>query len=114
MSNPKERKWAGNGALRIIYNHFNKEYFGGKLIVPEKLQFVPNLSDDGHTSYRSSGTVWVSIHNDLRKHLDMASIVLLHEMVHVFLGYDYQGQHGMRFQSEIHRLFLAGAYDKVI
>ncbi len=47
----------------------------------------------------------------------MSRILLLHEMVHInFIegGQDPDENHGIRFQSEIKRLFAAGAYSKLL
>lgn len=47
----------------------------------------------------------------------MSRILLLHEMIHVnFIedGQDPDEAHGIRFQSEVKRLFAAGAYSKLL
>ena len=107
---PKPR---GDKYLWMCYSHFNKVYFGNKLPTPMVLYFGGTKAD-GDMQFMESGTVRIRIHEDLKRHLDMAAIALLHEMIHVHLGYDYKGEHGMRFESEKVRLFMAGAYDKVL
>jgi hypothetical protein len=115
MSKRKRKKGyvTGNKALWSMYDRLNKTYFGGNLPFPMVLKFV-KMKQDGHTIYMTSGAVHVFVHKDLKGHLDEAEIVLLHEMIHVFLGFDYKGSHGMRFEAEKVRLFMAGAYDKIL
>ena len=114
---PKKRipKPRGDSYLWMIYSHFNKEYFGNKLPLPMLLIFGGTKVDvDGNMQFMESGTVRIRINKDYKKHPDMAAIALLHEMIHVHLGYEYKGDHGTRFESEKFRLFMAGAYDKVL
>ena len=112
MSKKRKRRRKPS-TLWVFYNHFNKTCFGNKLLLPRVLKFAKQ-DEDGLTSWRFTGEVEITIHEDLRNHLDLAAVVLLHEMAHVSMGYDYSGDHGMRFEAEMVRLFMAGAYDKIL
>lgn len=110
----KRRNVSGDKALWAMYDKINKAYFGGDLPFPMVLKFKKMPDYEGHTQFMTSGSVRIWIHEDLKRHLDSAEVVLLHEMIHVALGFDYKGEHGMRFEAEKVRLFMAGAYDKIL
>jgi hypothetical protein len=105
--------YRGNKALWVMYDNINKKYFGNELPVPLDLKFK-KMPYDGDTRYMTSGGVKVYVHVDFKSHLGSAEMVLLHEIIHVKLGFDYKGDHGMRFEAEKVRLFMAGAYDKIL
>ena len=109
----KMRNYREDKALWALYCRINKAYFGDQLQVPFELKFK-KMKHDGHTLFMTSGTVRVHIHKDFKRHLDMAEIILLHEMIHIGLGFEYKGDHGMRFEAEKVRLFMVGAYDKIL
>lgn len=109
----KMRNYRGDKALWALYCRINKAYFGDQLQVPFELKFK-KMKHDGHTLFMTSGVVKVYIHEDFDGHFDVAEMILLHEMIHVHLGWEYRGSHGMRFEAEKVRLFMAGAYDKIL
>jgi hypothetical protein len=105
---------SGNSALQSFYSELNKIYWNDQLPHPMVLRFKKMSSKEGHTIFMTSGTVKVYVHEAFKSHLDSAQIILLHEMIHVGLGFEYKGDHGMRFEAEKVRLFMAGAYDKLL
>lgn len=62
----------------------------------------------------------IEIKKNLNSHPDLVMIVLLHEMVHAYLGavghvgYSHDKGHGGRFHVEIDKLFQKGAYEGLL
>ncbi len=105
-----------NKELRSEYRRLNERFFGGSLPEDTTVRFG-DLEDEDEDGYCAEDEIVID--KDLRKHGDLASIILLHEMTHLSLGPSYRGYpsddgHGMRFQAEIVRLFEAGAYDGLL
>lgn len=91
-------------SLKRLFNYYNRRYFNGEL--PANTQIVWSPLNGAH------GQCWPEdrvIHIDppLQAHVNYLRIILLHEMAH--LKHPRAG-HGKRFQSEIDRLYAAGAF----
>lgn len=100
--------------LNIAYKNFNNDFFEGKL--PKIKCSFKKLKRGVDGEYvKSSGEI--HIHDRLREFISYATIVLLHEMVHVqtpdVVGED-GGGHGWIFGHKIVELFMKGAYDSLL
>jgi hypothetical protein len=106
--------------LKRLYNQYNKKYFGNqlpkiKVHYASPAQFVKRklgkttcaatLYDENHKP------VAIVIKKFKRKAYGYIKSDLLHEMVHVALP--FRVDHGPRFQAEMLRLAMAGAFEKV-
>jgi hypothetical protein len=107
----------GHPTLERWYRDYNRKYFSAAL--PEtgavRMWHAPLRKECGASRY---GCVWGfecdaeqwDLHLDdwLKEHEPFAKICLLHEMVHIKL-WPFRF-HGKKFNAEIERLVLSGAY----
>lgn len=91
----------------------NKKFFDDKIMEPDIIHFV-NMSHDGLSNLIPGGGGELMINQDFKKHPDAACYVLMHEMIHHLLGYEYKEIHGYRFAAEINRLWNIGAYERLL
>jgi hypothetical protein len=100
-----------SGALKRVYDTYNKKYFDG-LLPKEAIVGTNDLASSEcgiAVRHEESGHEIFVIHIDPVKHngsRDMR-LTLLHEMIHLKL-FPYQ-YHGKRFEEEKNRLTLRGA-----
>lgn len=111
--------------LQYMFDCLNGTFFKDRIAPGVKVRFVPTrllkISRKNAVDAR-----WISnireIHIDeiYAKSEPMSAILLLHEMAHAALDSTYIGQatddpgHGMIYQAELYRLFMAGAYDGLL
>ena len=104
-----------NSDLRSLYRQLNGRFFNDRCPKDLKVSFSVLRDDDGICTDDD-----IQISSKLKGHGTMVAIVLLHEMVHVELGYDgyvgypKDGMHAMRFQARLWELVKAGAYDGLL
>lgn len=96
-----------------------KRQFFFDILIPVTCEFgKPNKDDGDHPfffGYYCSGSQTITVNEAFRGFTNTAIETLLHEMIHVKLvAQGYRGDHGMRFQAEIVRLFEAGAYEGLL
>lgn len=105
--------------LLDVFNKYNKAYFGGRLKTPNNLEYryrrINGKIVAGLTEEYESGHIAISINPDYKKHDWAMRITMLHEMAHLVAP--DQGDeltHGIRWGSEIVRIFNLGAYDDLL
>jgi len=108
-----------NKWLSKEFHNLNKMFFDSK-IIGVTVKFG-NLSPTGASGVWRRHSRTIVICNKARATADESyvAIVLLHEMAHAYLDNDYKGYpkdggHGSRFQAEMWRLIMAGAYDGLL
>lgn len=91
---------------------FIKAYFDNRFEVKIRFATEEELTDeDGHNDAMfEDGEILV--HEDFKRHPDMAAICLLHELGHADMP-EYPG-HGFRFGGTIDGLYKRGAYDDLL
>jgi hypothetical protein len=111
--------------LKIMFDALNKRFFDSRLCENIWVQFVPQSKIISRVGKHGADGSWfpgdreILIDKVYARSPSMAAIILLHEMVHADLAGVYFGQagddgHGMVYQSELVRLFKAGAYDGLL
>lgn len=104
--------------LLLVYNRYNKDYFGGELTNKVEVIWEPYPKCDGVTCpiwEISDGIFSIKIDPALKAVPCYWREVLLHEMAHSHLWKTYpKHKHGKLFKDEIHRIFALGAYDKLL
>lgn len=105
-----------NKQLRKAFRCYNKLYFNNQLEEPDIVRYsnITNEGASGLTTWQTQGATKIQIHSGLKKFEKLSCIVLLHEMAHLAVGLDCIEQHGIRYQAEIYRLIMAGAYDSLL
>lgn len=102
----------GNKELRFAYKHLNKRFFDNRLPEDCVVRFQ-KMEDDGE---QLPGEI--NVHEDFKKHPDVATLTLLHEMAHLdlsaYIGQEQDGHHGMQFQAKIWELVNKGAFDGLL
>ena len=105
--------------LRNAYENFNDGFFDSRIKIPKnRVSFGDKEECDGCEGLCSRDG-YIFINRELRKHADLAFIVLLHEMTHAvlfqqgYIGHEHHGGHSQLFHAELHRLYLAGAYEEL-
>ena len=112
-------KSLSNRDLKKICHRFCHDWFLNIPVVPS-IRFGKNEENEEGTYCRGDNEIIIDY--TLARHPDLACIVVLHELAHCSLGVgdtEYKGippffDHGPRFQAELVRLFLAGAYDQLL
>jgi hypothetical protein len=105
--------------LKWYFEGYNVQFFQDKIPPSTLVFFVKNLRQgrekcDGKYSFTTKS---IKIDEGLREHENLVVICLIHEMAHAYIdvkngnGFD---DHGMIFQAELYRLFMAGAYDGLL
>ena len=107
-----------NKLLRDFFDCANQIYFDNRLLDSSIITFG-KIKEDGICK-NVGGVTKITIHEDLRKHPDLAFVVVLHEMLHADLFHTgYRGRehiegHGTLFHAGIDRLYKAGAFEGLI
>lgn len=91
-------------SLKRLYNLYNRKWFNGEL--PHDVSIIWAPLDTAHGKCYPKDRV-IIMDPPLQSNGRFLRIILLHEMVHMRVP---RATHGKRFQSEIDRLFAAGAY----
>lgn len=104
-----------NKNLQSFFKLYNEKFFEDQIDSRYTVKFQ-EIEDDG---LHIPGTKEIIINADLRRHPDMAVLVLFHEMAHAslpeYIGHSCdQGAHGMLFQARLAELFKKGAYDGIL
>ena len=103
--------------LLRIFRRFNKRYWNGTL--PEPLIYYAHIEDPNRDGYARFGEVQL-IEDRFHVRVDplwsaciqMTEWAVLHESAHIHL-WKYGIGHGARFQKEMVRLALAGAFRRI-
>lgn len=104
-----------NRRLRKAFNSLNKLYFKKSLKPPRFLEYGElSRSIDGLQMFLEDGSSHIEINKNMIGKERHVLLTLLHEMVHQKNGPNYKPEHGMLFDAEIHRLYMAGAYDGLL
>jgi hypothetical protein len=109
-----------NKDLRRLFRKFNKIYFGSQIDSRTIVRFADiEDGDEGETSdfcqsteRGRGGTILIA--KAYRRWPNPACTTLIHEMIHVYLGYEYLEPHGYRFAAEINRLWNMGFYETLL
>jgi hypothetical protein len=108
-----------NRWLNEMFTSLNYGFFNGRLPKSTTVRFEKLKKADGKTHW-CQGVAEIAIHSDLRGHSELATIVLLHEMVHAdlyvkgYIGYDYLKGHSTLFHAGIDKLYQAGSYEDLL
>ena len=112
--------------MTLLYKGFAEVFFENKLPRYVKVRFVPEKMLKGVNKHHEADAAWrpavgeIWIDEIYRRSESISCQLLLHEMAHVKLEGTYFGHpsknpgHGMIYQAEIFRLFMAGAYDGLL
>jgi hypothetical protein len=104
-----------NKDLQAIFKIYNERFFDGQISEDYLVKFEPMREDDG---LHIPGAMEILINSDLKRHPDLATFILLHEMAHAslpdYVGHANDGHHGMRFQAKLNELYQKGAYDGLL
>lgn len=104
--------------LKHWYSKFNRLYFNGELPEHTILYWEPPSSAWGSACpvfEVDYGQFYIKLDPSIRSVTDFWQITLIHEMVHIKLWQKYpKHQHGKIFKDEIKRIFLLGAYNKLL
>jgi len=108
-----------NKELQAAFKRLNKRFFDNRIQLPSTAVQFGDIEDcDGADGIELGDEIF--IHNDFKRHPDMAILVLMHEMVHAdlrqdgYIGYENDAGHGVRFKGGIDRLYRAGAFDDLL
>ena len=126
LEESKKRRHLVDFELQILFDGFNDVFFHNRISKGIKAKFVSSkilekLSKAGpaHAAWRpAEREIWID--KTYNRSENMCSILLLHEMAHAALEGTYVGHptknpgHGMIYQAEIYRLFMAGGYDGLL
>jgi hypothetical protein len=113
MTRAKADRW-----LKGLFRHLNHVFFDCRIPKSTTVCFT-GMKDDGQTE-SEGGVYHIRVHKDLIKHPDLATIVLLHEMVHAdlrvcgYVGYDHLEGHSTLFHAGIHKLWTLGAFETLL
>jgi hypothetical protein len=96
-----------NRQLRYWYNKWNAKYFESSL--PTDIHLLWEPVNGGIAEFDYTNKPWtIRLDPSMRFSKSMWSMALLHEMCHAKLAPN--GKHGKKFQDEMLRLALAGAF----
>ena len=115
-----------DSGLQLLFEGFNEIFFNSRIAPGVKVMFVPSRQLKKANRKYLADASWKPSTREI--HIDkmyarsepMTCILLLHEMAHAVLESTYIGHpdddpgHGMIYQVELHRLFMAGAYDGLL
>jgi hypothetical protein len=116
----KKRPSVSERQLRVQFMDFNSGFFGARLNPGIKVSYGNIANKFEAIGLWKPKTREIIIDKSLMFAGESAIyVVLLHEMVHADLDYEYVGYaenkgHGTIFQGEICRLWRAGAYDGLL
>lgn len=94
--------------LKRWYASFNRHYFGGKLPREMEVFYAPSDTVHGLAEKEESGKCSIQVDTTLAG-TRYAKLILLHEMCHHAAGWG----HGKKFQREMLRLAVMGAFRKI-
>jgi len=107
--------------LERFYTEYNKQYFSSKL--PQEMVVVWDdnlLSVYGDYAFADRQGKRIMVASEFQGLTDPTRIYILHEMTHfelwrqgIELDTDGPDGHGPKFQSEMRRLALSGAFDEI-
>lgn len=106
-----------NKSLRSAFDVLNKRFFENRICEDIIVRFGDNEDCEGCDGLHTGAEI--VIHEDFKKHGDVALLVLLHEMEHAdlhqdgYIGYKNESHH-IRFHAGIDRLYKAGAYEGLL
>lgn len=106
-----------NKELQKIFKRLNDRFFAGR-IRDMGVRFAND--DDCQECDGLCTSDDIFIHDTLRRHPDLACLVLLHEMIHAdlyqdgYIGHESDGGHHTRFYAGIDRLYKAGAFEGLL
>lgn len=103
-----------NKDLKKVYDRLNARFFEGRLPEDASVHFEDLTEEDDDGVCRANE---IAIHSNYQKSQTVATLILLHEMIHLELpnyGYPCDGGHGMLFQHRLVELFYQGAYDGLL
>lgn len=103
---------AANKRLSKAFDKFNKLYFAGALQKPTLLRYTKLRK--GIAGEQCFLTDSIELDDSLIPLERTSGITLLHEMCHLSNGRDYLPEHGGRFDAEIHRIYMMGAYEGLL
>lgn len=105
-----------NKDLKKSFDSMNELFFNNEVDSNIKVRFASDEDcQDSDGIHFHDGQIF--IHEDFKRHSDMAALTLLHEMAHAhlhalgYIGWPHDGGHGTQFHVELDRLYKAGAYD---
>jgi predicted SprT family Zn-dependent metalloprotease len=94
--------------LRRWYRDYNRRFFGGALPADADVFYAPIDGAHGDALGESNGEFTLRINPACAIDLRVVRMTLLHEMAHLKL-WPYR-THGPRFEQEMQRLAVAGAF----
>src|SRR5258708_923263 len=104
-----------NKDLQAAFTLYNERFFDNRISKRYKILFKDMPDDDG---YHIVGDQEIWINSDFRRHPDIATFVLIHEMAHAdlpeYIGAPGSDQHGMRHHAKLDELYKMGAYDGLL
>jgi hypothetical protein len=108
----------GNQRLRKAFNFLNDRFFNSRIPGNTIVKFA-RIPDDGQHIMEDGSSV-ILIDRSLQRHPDLATVVLIHEMIHAdlriagYVGYSAEHSHDVIFYAAQHRLYLAGIYEGLL
>jgi len=112
--------------MQILFHGFNETFFGNRINRTVKVRLVSPAQLRKINKYHEADAAWRPAVNEIwidstyGRSESIACLLLLHEMAHAALESTYVGHpthnpgHGMIYQAELFRLFMAGAYDGLL
>jgi|HubBroStandDraft_2_1064218.scaffolds.fasta_scaffold123826_2 hypothetical protein len=108
----------GNQRLRKAFDFLNDRFFNSRIPGNTIVKFA-RIPDDGQC-HMDDGSAVILIDRSLQKHPDLATVVLIHEMIHAdlrhagYIGYSAEHCHDIMFYAAQHKLYLAGIYEGLL
>jgi hypothetical protein len=103
-----------NNDLRRMFRLLNKTWFKNRLEEPDVICYGNPSGDSGRTIWTEQAPTQIIFSKGLKPFPRLRAIVMLHEMAHLAVGNECLSMHGIRHCAELHRLYMAGAYDLLI
>lgn len=101
-----------SGGLQDIFRFYNRTYWDGKL--PATVVVWTGLENSyGETDLLPDGRYIIRLDALKNRENNVARSTLLHEMCHV-KTWGATPPHGLRWQAELHRIMLEGAFDDIV
>lgn len=122
----EKRHILSDSDMKVLFDGFNNTFFGGRINPAVIVLFVPSSKLRNINKHHEADAVWRPQLNQIwidklyARSESVAAVLLLHEMAHAALESTYIGHpnsnpgHGMIYQAELYRLFMAGAYDGLL
>jgi len=122
----EKRHFMTDSDMNLLFEGFNETFFASRLPSYIRVKFKSpkylkkiNPHHEADAAWRPKlGEIWID--STYARSESISCIMLLHEMAHAALEGVYVGHpsknpgHGMIYQAELYRLFLAGAYDGLL